>query len=316
MSRAERPKTSGGAREAPRDPEKERPMKARTLASLVTILALGTACANAPTTGPGSGGIGHSSDPNVPLLTIRYEGGYVAPSTLYDRIPLFALYGDGTVVTQGAQMEIYPGPALPAILAQPLSEEGIQAVLQAALDAHLERDGDYSDLGQMGVADAATTAFTFTLDGATHRVTAYALDIVEQQQPGQSDEMWQMRKGLQHLVNQVSDLASLVPAGSLGDPEPFQGSSAQLLIGPYRAEEDLQQQPVDWPLGTPLGQLGDPTDMLGPDARCAIVGGEEWTQVHDLAADANQLTPWVSGGARYAVSFRPLLPDEPGCTAR
>jgi hypothetical protein len=32
-----------------------------------------------------------------------------------------------------------------------------------------------------------------------------------------------------------------------------------------------------------------------------------------LAQSANQLTPWRSDGAKFAILFRPLLPDESGC---
>jgi hypothetical protein len=31
------------------------------------------------------------------------------------------------------------------------------------------------------------------------------------------------------------------------------------------------------------------------------------------AATANAATPWDSGGTRWSVAFRPLLPDESGC---
>jgi hypothetical protein len=37
--------------------------------------------------------------------------------------------------------------------------------------------------------------------------------------------------------------------------------------------------------------------------------------VLDAAGSANALTPWVaSDGTRWSVTFRPLLPDEGGCT--
>jgi hypothetical protein len=52
---------------------------------------------------------------------------------------------------------------------------------------------------------------------------------------------------------------------------------------------------------------------LGQDMRCAVVSGQDWSDVRALAARATTLTPWVSGGDRYAITFRPLLPDEAGC---
>ena len=44
------------------------------------------------------------------------------------------------------------------------------------------------------------------------------------------------------------------------------------------------------------------------------ISGAEWTdRLGPAAQQANQLTPWISGGRRFHVVFRPLLPDESGC---
>ena len=41
---------------------------------------------------------------------------------------------------------------------------------------------------------------------------------------------------------------------------------------------------------------------------------QDWTAtLLPLAEDANTLTPWTSDGQRYAISFRPLLPNETSC---
>ena len=57
----------------------------------------------------------------------------------------------------------------------------------------------------------------------------------------------------------------------------------------------------------------DTAEAWGPDARCAVVEGAEWQMVRELAETANQLTPWKSGGERYSLVIRPLLPHEHGC---
>ena len=196
-------------------------MRYRLPAALATLALLIGACAN---TSPGDGGdtptptgaISHPTDADQVLLKVSYEGGFVAPSSLATRLPTFALYGDGTILVPGAEDAIYPGPALPSIEARTVSEAGIQAILRAAIDAGLERDGDYGDMGQMGVADAATTVFVLQADGKTHRVSAYALGMDGPQQPGQPDAMWRMRRALQHLVQQLGDLDTLVPADRSG----------------------------------------------------------------------------------------------------
>ena len=43
------------------------------------------------------------------------------------------------------------------------------------------------------------------------------------------------------------------------------------------------------------------------------MSGADLDAVLPLAQEANQLTPWKSDGAQYAIAFRPLLPDESAC---
>ena len=60
---------------------------------------------------------------------------------------------------------IYPGPALPPMVSTQLTGSGMQALLQDAIDAGLDHDASYTDLGVMGIADASTTVFTLTTGG-------------------------------------------------------------------------------------------------------------------------------------------------------
>jgi hypothetical protein len=283
-------------------------MRPKTLAAAAVLAIVTTACAQAPTESPG-GGIDHPTDPATAILKVRFEGGFVPAEYLFTSLPVFALYGDGAVIQPGAQIEIYPAPALPAITTRTIDEDTIQAILQAALDAGLDHDGDYSDMGNMGVADAATTVFELSMDGITHRVTAYALGDEGSQQEGQPDDVWAMRESLNGFL---AALPGMLPAGAPGD-HVYQGEAAQLLIQPYHGDPDLRQEPLDWPLAIPLADAGTPVAMLGDDATCLVVAGPDWTTLRELADGANQLTPWRQGTARYALTFRPLLPDEPGC---
>jgi hypothetical protein len=286
-------------------------MGPRTIARLTLTALVLTGCANATSIAPGDG-IEHPTGAGQPILMITYDGGFVPAEYLFTRMPSFALYGDGTLVLQGAQMEIYPGPALPAQVARTIDEAGIQAILRAALDAGLDRDGDYSDMGQMGITDVGTTRFQLSADGTTHVVTAYALGLEGEQQPGQPDDVWQMRRSLVRLQERLGVLDWL-PGGSLGDEHPFEAASARLLVAPYRPDEELPQAPVAWPLPRGLATFGEPADMLGDAWRCGVIEGEDWAAVHDLATSANTLTPWTSDGRRSTIVFRPLLPDETGC---
>jgi hypothetical protein len=226
-------------------------------------------------------------------------------------VPAFSLFGDGTVVTPGAQIDIYPAPALPSVVATPVTEEGIRAILRAALDAGLDTDAEYTDLGSVGIADASTTVFTFTVDGATHVTKVYALGDLGQQPQGMSDAEFGARTRLLDFQTSMQDLRATLPAGSVGDDAMLSPTGLRLFVSDYRPEKGLDQQAVDWPLATPLSDFGEPVEPAG--YRCGAVSGDDLDAVLPLARRANQLTPWRSGGVRYAIAFRPLLPDESGC---
>jgi hypothetical protein len=46
-----------------------------------------------------------------------------------------------------------------------------------------------------------------------------------------------------------------------------------------------------------------------------VVKGHDLETMLDAAEEANEFTPWLSDGQRYALILRPLLPNERGCPA-
>jgi hypothetical protein len=289
-------------------------MKVRSLMALLVLGIVATACANASSTiggGPGDGGLHHATGAGDLLLRISTEGGLLSPEYTLTAMPPFSLFGDGTVVTQGAQIELYPGPALPPLVATPVTKEGIQAILRAGIDAGLDRDHEYTDLGAVGIADASTTVFTLTVDGATHVTKVYALGELGQQPAGMSDEEFDARTRLLDFQSSVQDLRGTLPAGSVGEDRIFSPAGLRLFMSRYRPEQGLAQRAVDWPLATPLSDFGEPAALA--TYRCGAVTGADLDAVLPLARRANQLTPWRSQGVSYGIVFRQLLPDESGC---
>ncbi len=100
----------------------------------------------------GATGIAHPTGADEVVLRVAYEGGFVPYEYTLSSVPSWSLFGDGTLIVQGPQIEIYPGPALPNLVAIPISEEGVQAILEAARDAGL-MDGD-ATYGNDCIADA------------------------------------------------------------------------------------------------------------------------------------------------------------------
>ena len=88
-------------------------MKVRLPAALTVLLTL-AACAETPVD-PGAGGIDHSTAADDVLVRLSYEGGFVPVEWTYTNFAFYSLLGDGTLIVPGAQIEIYPGPALPAV---------------------------------------------------------------------------------------------------------------------------------------------------------------------------------------------------------
>jgi hypothetical protein len=298
-------------------------MKLRLLGTAITLVLTAAACAVAtdagdggsPTapTGGGSGGDSGTTHPggaNDLVLRVSIEGGFVPVDVLRAQIPGFSLFGDGLTVATGAQIEIYPGPALPSLVATPIAEEGVQALIQAGLDAGLGKDAQHIDLGSMAISDMPTTVFTLVVDGQTHVTTVYALGAVTEQPSGMGDGAWAARQALEGFATAVGDLRSWLPAGSVGADTVYEPTAMRIFVGPYTGDPQLTQAEIAWPLDTHLETIGQPTDL---NDRCAVLEGADLETVYPLAQQANTLTPWTSGGERYAIGFRPLLPDESGC---
>jgi hypothetical protein len=293
-------------------------MKLRTPAALLILGILASACANASTIQGGNGG-GSTDDPTTHpstatdlVLRVSSEGGFTPAEYTLSSMPTFSLFGDGTTVTQGAQTAIYPGPALPPVIATPITQDGIQALVRSALDAGLGEDHEYTDLGSAGVADASTTVFTLSVDGVAHVTKAYALGILGDERPdNMSEQEFSARTRLERFQASLTDLRQTLPAGSVGQDTEFAPTGLRLFVSEYRRSQDLKEPPVEWPLASPLATFGDPATLEGYS--CGAVTGADLDAVLPLARTANQLTPWTSDGTRFAILFRPLLPDESGC---
>ena len=150
-------------------------MKVRPAAATSSLLLTLAACAETPVDPGDGGGIDHSTSPDHVLVRISSEGGFTPVEWTYTNFPFYSLYGDGTLVVPGAQIEIYPGPALPAISSRQVDEAGIQAILEEAIAAVEDVPADLNDLGYMSIADASTTVITVSAGGVDRTIRAYAL---------------------------------------------------------------------------------------------------------------------------------------------
>ena len=242
------------------------------------------------------------------VLRVDLQGGFVPQEYLLASFPGFSLYGDGRILTQGPQIEIYPGPALPNVLVRQVRARAIERIVAAAVEAALDANARYDNAS---VADAGTTVFTLTVDGKTYTTSVYALGIEGTGVANPDDEA--ARRKIADFSQDLSDLPSWIPADELGEEESYELDALRVFVRPYSDEgidEQLVQVPKDWPLeDKPLATFGE----RGEFARCGTVTGADAQRVVAAAREANDLTPWISGGEEWRLIFRPLLPDESAC---
>jgi hypothetical protein len=288
------------------------------LAALATVLGLAlAACGRLSDSGAGSPtppGGSHTPGAADLLLRIESTGGFVAPQALLFRYPTFSLYGDGSIITEGAQIDIYPQPSLPALVATHVSQAGVQAILSAAKTAGLGGP-DRTYHGNM-VPDAPDTVFTMVVNGQAHTITVSALGGTGQ--PGVPSGEVRARAALQDLSTKLMDLRSWLPTGSVGEDGKYVPTAMRVYVtdgAPSDSGGNLHEPDVTWPLATRLATFGTPllSPLQGGPSHCGVVDGSELTKLLPKAQSSNQLSPWISDGKRYGLGFRPLLPDESGC---
>ncbi|HEV7965008.1 MAG TPA: hypothetical protein VGP57_20870 [Actinoplanes sp.] len=274
-----------------------------TAAAAVTLFLL-SACARTDAVGaPGESASPSSVPAPADQLVLRVEqtGGFAGPGARIGQLPTVSVYGDGRVITQGPQIAIYPGPALPNLLVQQASPATVDGLVAKGRQLAAAAP----DLGRPGVADASTTRIT--VSGRT--IDAYALQEAPSNDTALTPAQQAARAKLTAFVEQLTGLP-----GTKGMPEaqPYQAEAVAVLSRPWVKPADSLPKP---PAATPWPGPALPGDYLQPGVKqgCLTVTGAEAGKVLAAAANANQSTPWKSGTATWSVSFRPLLPDESGC---
>jgi hypothetical protein len=248
---------------------------------------------------PGVEGIQHPTGADEVVLRIGYEGGYVPIEYTFMDLPILLVSGDGRVIVQGPQIEIYPGPLLPNMQHRTISEAGMQALLRLAEEHDLFRDVTYE--GNNMIVDASDTVVTIAAAGATYEHRAYALGM-SGDDGTESDEA---RAALASFVAAASDLITAAGAGTLGPEEPFEAESYLIratVADPSTADVDIAPTIVDWPADAPV-RLADAAD-------CATLPVESF---RDLFASATQLTWFADAGVTYQLIVKPQLPGVPTC---
>lgn len=284
-------------------------------AALLLVAAVATACTGtAGATEPSATPVpSPTPNPDRVVFRVDQDGGFVAPGTILGRLPLIVVYADGRVVMPGPQIEIYPGPLMPALQVRTLTPGALARLVQLAKDKGLLHDAHY-DL--VGIADATTTVLTLDVDGHTYRVSAYALmeaAIDDPALPGTGDN--DATAGRAALRSFIDALTGVPESDFTGPWAGYEPAALRIFASPAGGRPDdmvTPPAPVAWPLGD-LGKAGAPVGNGDLGFRCQVVSGADLATVLPLLQDANQLSTFRSGGIDWSLIVRPLLPGETGC---
>lgn len=270
----------------------------------------------------GDGAPAASSD--APVLRVEDVGGLTTASTSLARVPAVSVYADGRVVALVPDPAADgPPPALPPLVSRDVGEASVAALVALATDAGI---GDDADVGRPALADATSTRFSVVVDGETRSTEVYALrEAAPPSDPawsnglgggtgfddGLTDDQRDARATLLELRAALTDVEATLGPEAAGPATPYRPAAMAVLAEPLPpTREDDEGDPLPWP-GPALRGAAVGTAQ----ASCVLVDGAALGPALDAAAGAEARRPWSWEGARWALAFRPLLPDETGCAA-
>jgi hypothetical protein len=285
------------------------------MAAAVPLLVL-TACAQtsgntaagAPASGSTESAAAFPQGANELVLRTESTGGFMPIERVVGNLPSVSVYGDGRVITDGPVPAIYPGRALPNVQVQIISPEQVRQLVEQGLAAGVRTGADF---GQPGVADAPATRVTVMTADGPQTVTAEALNEAQAQDPRLTPEQ---RAARTRLAKYVQTLTGLAGAQGMPAPVPYDAVEVAVLAHPWAQPgggAPGKNPDQAWPGPALPGQVINENVGMG----CVVVTGAEKDKVLAAAKSATAITPWTHGGKKWAISFRPLLPDEQGCAA-
>lgn len=240
------------------------------------------------------------SDPEAVVLQVRSEGGFAPVEFILGQGPRYTLMGDGTLISEGPVIAIYPGPLLPNYQMTMLDDGQLRLILDLVADMGLaDMDDELDDTHTRTVADATTEVITYWDELGTHSYSVYALGLVDD-----TTSVRPATKAFQDLLSLLGEMAST------GDSAPYRGERVQIVAGAGFADPDFPDV-RDWPLReTDFGRW----HALPNGWLCRSLGSEAL----DLFTDASRSTQWLNpdpslDASALTLLVRPLHPGEEPC---
>ena len=295
-------------------------------ASLAIVLLL-AGCTAGATHGPSvapaeTGPISYATGPTDLVLQVRSGGGLLPQSARLAEMPGVSIYGDGRVIKLGKHSTGAQDPLLPELVETHVTSDGMARILAAAREGGALGPDRRYDLP--GAYDLWTVSFIVTANGATHRISAFALGFEGEDRlapPGEMDG----RRSLGAFYGKVQDLRAWLPAETVASDSPYVPTEIRVFMArlvdwstaagsatPAPASPMANQEVRDWPFTESPESFGKPVDKQS-QWYCAVV------RPNDAAAlgldTAKWSTRWRAVGSLYQIVATPLLPHESGCPA-
>lgn len=286
----------------------------RRWAAFAVVFALALfGCGDDDDVASGDGPVTDPGDTTL-VLQLHRAGGLRPPGAEFSDVPTAVVLGDGTMVVEGAQIEIHPAPLLPPLFQMELSDDGMQQLLSAAEDVGLLSAAP--DYGRPPIADATTTVITVRAGGEvmTHEIYAL-LEAPGLDQggglPGLTDRQRELREAVGGFVGQITTPEQgLVASEEVSDTTPFEAERFVIRATPLQPGEDppddVEPEVRDWPLAE---------ISLADASECLEVDGEHGRRLAPVLGDADTLTQFRDADTVYEFDVRPLLPHEADCGA-
>lgn len=258
----------------------------------LVVLSLAAACGN-ESTGDAGAPLERPTGAGEVVVQVLVDGGFVPPEVALATVPATTVLGDGTVVTPAPTLAIYPGPALAPLQAATVDAATVDGLVARA--AKLGLLAGALDFGRPPVADAPNTTVTIVAGGQAQRHVAAALGISDEAVGGAN------RRALREFL---AAFEQLPPGNQAWEPSAI----AVRVVGPYRADPQLPQPSVAWP----LARVPVETE---PGIPCMVVEGDDARLLRAALARANARTPWMIGGVTRSLTFVPVVPGVLPCPA-
>ena len=249
------------------------------------------------------------------VVQVTTEGGFIGPAAHLAQLPVVVVYADGRIFTPAPVDAIYPGPLLPVESVRMVGPAGVAAIRAAIAAARLDAGGGTNP----GIgADAADTVFAVQAGGrlVTTRFPALGMGGHGPGQPGggPGGSPDPQRVAALALLTRLTDSSDMW-GGTASAGTAYVPTAYRIFVAPgapVASDPATTQQPVAWPLSTPLASFGKPAvpDRGISGLRVGVVRVADAETLGPVLAAATQVTPFTSGGAEFTLYVTPLLPDE------